>query len=498
MEKQKPAIPPEISKWGAQRRLDPIETLMWRVEADPRFRSNLMLVELFDRAPAWKRFVAAHERGSRMVPRFRKRVIEPALQVGPPSWAVDPDFDIAHHLKRIRLPFPGSQEQLLDLAQTMAMAPFDRARPPWEAMLVEGLADGRAGYLLKMHHVVSDGLGAMQLLGRMHSRSRQPDASKPQPAPPPPDDTTPVTLLGDEIKRRASAMPSQVAEWSERVFQGARRTLGHPGETLTEAGAFGRSLARFLSPPTDPSPLLKGRSLYYRYLTYEAPLESLKAAAKAAGGSVNDAFLAAILGTFGLYHRRFRSPVDALGISIPVSLRAADDPLGGNRISAARFAGPLRERDPALRIRRIHALVARAREGAALDLVGSVAPLLMTLPTGALVRVFAEIARGHDVQASNVPGIVEPIFFAGARVLRMYPFGPLPGCAAMFGMVSHNGICCVGVNVDPAAVTDVAAFGDCLRAGFDEVLGLGAAKTGIKARVAVGRKRTPRRKGESK
>ena len=338
MEKQKPAIPPEISKWGAQRRLDPIETLMWRVEADPRFRSNLMLVELFDRAPAWKRFVAAHEWGSRMVPRFRKRVIEPALQVGAPSWAVDPDFDIAHHLKRIRLPFPGSQEQLLDLAQTMAMAPFDRARPPWEAMLVEGLADGRAGYLLKMHHVVSDGLGAMQLLGRMHSRSRQPDPSKPQPAPPPPDDTTPVTLLGDEIKRRASAMPSQVAEWSERVFQGARRTLGHPGETLTEAGAFGRSLARFLSPPTDPSPLLKGRSLSYRYLTYEAPLELLKAAAKAAGGSVNDAFLAAILGTFGLYHRRFRSPVDALGISIPVSLRAADDPLGGNRISAARFA----------------------------------------------------------------------------------------------------------------------------------------------------------------
>ena len=212
MEKQKPAILPEISKWGAQRRLDPIETLMWRVEADSRFRSNLMLVELFDRAPAWKRFVAAHEWGSRMVPRFRKRVIEPALQVGPPSWAVDPDFDIAHHLKRIRLPSPGSQAQLLDLAQTMAMAPFDRSRPPWEAMLVEGLADGRAGYLLKMHHVVSDGLGAMQLLGRMHSRSRQPDASKPQPAPPPPDDTTPVTLLGDEIKRRASAMPSQVAE----------------------------------------------------------------------------------------------------------------------------------------------------------------------------------------------------------------------------------------------------------------------------------------------
>jgi hypothetical protein len=40
-------------------------------------------------------------------------------------------------------------------------------------------------------------------------------------------------------------------------------------------------------------------------------------------------------------------------------------------------------------------------------------------------------------------------------------------------MVSHNGICCIGVNVDPAAVTDIPAFAKCLRAGFDEVLALG-------------------------
>ena len=463
--------------------MNALETVMWRAEADPRFRSTLMLVELFDRAPVWKRFVASHEWGSRMVPRFRKRVIEPALGVGAPLWAVDPHFDIAYHLKRVKLQPSGTLQQALDLAQTMAMEPFDRARSPWQAMLVEGLADGKAAYLLKMHHVISDGLGAMQLLGRMHSRSRKPDLSKPQPAPPSPEEITPATVLADEIRRRLTAAPGNVVHWSEAIWKGSRRALGHPGETVAEAAAFGRTLARFLSPPAQSSPLLKGRSLSYRYLTHEVALDEFKAAAKAADGSVNDAFLASILGAFRLYHRRFRVRAGSLSMSIPISLRSAEDPLGGNRISAARFAGPMAERDPARRIRQIHELVARARQGAALDVVGAVAPVLMSLPAKALVRVFAEIARGNDVQASNVPGIAEPIFFAGAQVTRMFPFGPLPGCAAMFAMVSHNGVCCIGVNLDPAAVRDVAAFDECLRLGFDEVLALG--RPGSKAKRVV-------------
>jgi len=42
--------------------------------------------------------------------------------------------------------------RLLEAAAQLAMSPFDRARPPWEAVLYEGLPDGRAAYVLKMHH----------------------------------------------------------------------------------------------------------------------------------------------------------------------------------------------------------------------------------------------------------------------------------------------------------------------------------------------------------
>ena len=56
------------------------------------------------------------------------------------------------------------------------MRPLDRARPPWEALLIEGLEGDRAAYFLKSHHSVTDGLGSMQLLpllfGRTASRGR--------------------------------------------------------------------------------------------------------------------------------------------------------------------------------------------------------------------------------------------------------------------------------------------------------------------------------------
>ncbi len=55
----------------------------------------------------------------------------------------------------------------------------------------------------------------------------------------------------------------------------------------------------------------------------------------------------------------------------------------------------------------------------------------------------------------------------------MYPFGPAPGSAVMVTMISHDGICCIGVTADAAAIPDIEHFTQCLRDGFDEVLALG-------------------------
>jgi diacylglycerol O-acyltransferase len=106
-----------------------------------------------------------------------------------------------------------------------------------------------------------------------------------------------------------------------------------------------------------------------------------------------------------------------------------------------------------------------------------VAPVVSHLPGPVLRRIGRAGTAGNDLQASNVLGIGHATYIAGAKVTHMYPFGPLPGCAAMVTTVSHAGICCVGANVDGAAVTATDAFATCLREGFDEVLALAPGRT---------------------
>jgi hypothetical protein len=51
-------------------------------------------------------------------------------------------------------------------------------------------------------------------------------------------------------------------------------------------------------------------------------------------------------------------------------------------------------------------------------------------------------------------------------------FGPRPGVAAMVGMLSYDGRCCLAFNIDPDAITDIELFTTCMQEGFDEVLDL--------------------------
>ena len=176
------ATPPD---WGGHRQMNPLEALMWRAEADPRLRSTICAIELLDTTPDWERFVAAHDWATRLVPRFRERVVEPLLGLGTPCWSVDPEFDLHYHVRRMRLPEGGGWPEVLAISEQIAMTPFDRVRSPWEAVLIEGLPDGKAAYLLKLHHSTTDGMGAVGLFTQLHSRKREATPDKLQrPAPP--------------------------------------------------------------------------------------------------------------------------------------------------------------------------------------------------------------------------------------------------------------------------------------------------------------------------
>jgi WS/DGAT/MGAT family acyltransferase len=455
--------------WARTREMNGLEALMWRAESDPRMRSTISSIALLDRAPEWERFLAACEWGTRMAPRFRQKVVEPAFGLGTPCWVNDPDFDLHYHVRRTRLTHGGTWRDLLAAAEQVAMTPFDRARSPWEAVLFEGLPGEQAALMVKLHHSTTDGMGGFQLFSKLYSRIRDHDPDKPQPEAPPPEWISPTDLLVEQMSRDARSVPGEAI----KNAGGLLRALGRPGQTARDARRFVESMARVVADPdAKGSPLLSERSLSWHFMAMDVAFADLRAASKQAGGTINDAFLASLLGAFRMYHAKLGQPIDKMPIAIPISVRSKDDAEGGNKFAGARLAAPVGLADPRARIEAVHELVSTARAEPAIDGMALVAPALARLPAPLLGGLAGSLTQSNDLQASNVPGFREELFVAGARIERVYGFGPLPGCATMITLVTHGDTCCIAANVDRAAVTEPELFAQCLADGFSEVLAL--------------------------
>jgi diacylglycerol O-acyltransferase len=459
-----------LASWGGGPDLSAWEALMWRTSGDHRARSTGVMIELLDTEPDWDRLVEAHDRFTQRVPRLRERVVEPPLPLVPPAWSPDPHFDLAYHLQRVRLPGDGSMAELHDLAAQFAARPLDPERPAWEALLVLGITGGRAAYLFKPHHSLSDGIGLLQLLDLAHGHSREPGPGDDRPLPKPRPRETPEGLLVNRLAARVVSAPASAVR---EALSAAGRFAGDPVGTTADAVKFAMSLRRVLTPPDTPhSPALTGGGSGYRLDTFDVEFAALKAAGRAAGGSVNDAFLASLLGGIRRYHEKLSLTVDSMPVAIPVSLRTDADPMGANRFAGARFVAPVGEPDPKARIEAIHRFIGDARMEPALGFLDLLAPVLSRLPGIVLTRITGEMTGLSDLQASNLGAIGRPLYLAGAKVTRIYPMGPRPGIPAMVAMLSYDGTCCIAVNFDPDAIADATAFSTCLREGFDEVIAL--------------------------
>lgn len=464
--------------WGQSRTMSDFETGMWRMEeVRPELRTPIVAVDILDKAPDWDRLVRAHEWASHIVPRIRMRAVEPTLGLGNPVWSVDPEFDLDYHLRRIRLPGDrGDLDHALRVCRHLATEPFDKARPPWIAMLIEGLDDGRAVYVVKTHHSITDGMGGIQMMALLHSRRPEPTPDKPDREPAPPEHLSDLGALGRDVVSGIRKAPRRLTGLVSGSLRAAATAVTRPFDAAGEVLDYAGSLHRVVQPPpATGSPLLRERGLGRWFGVLEVGLHELRLAAHAAGGSVNDAYIAALLGGFRRYHQAMGAEIGKVPMGMPINMRSAADPSGGNRIAAVRFAGPATEADPAKRIRKVRAIVLALREEPALDIVEAASPLLVRLPTRLLAEWYLSQSSGLDLQASNVAGVPVPVYLAGARIERMFPFGPAPGCAVMATMVSHVGTCCIGVNIDTAAVTEPALFMRCMQESLDEVVALGGA-----------------------
>src|SRR3954470_7033767 len=157
--------------------LSPLDYLLHRGEAYPATRSAFLNLEILDGLADWGRLREALDRASRVVIRMRQKGVVPPLPTTPPRWVTDPTFDLDYHLRRVALPAPGTERQLLDLAASISAPPFDRSRPLWEFTVIEGLQGGRAALLQRIHHTITDGVGGLRLSLSLVDLERDPEPS---------------------------------------------------------------------------------------------------------------------------------------------------------------------------------------------------------------------------------------------------------------------------------------------------------------------------------
>ena len=246
----------------------------------------------------------------------------------------------------------------------------------------------------------------------------------------------------------------------------ARDPLGY----VRGAVGMARSVYRTAAPNRSTlSPVMRDRATTRHLAMIEVSLDALKKSAKTVGGTVNDAYLAAIAGGLRTYHERHGAAVDSLRALMPINLRAGKDANWGNRITLQRLIVPVGETDPAARMRALHRVAGAAREEPSLSVTETIAGALNMLPVGYVGGILKHV----DFVASNVPGAPIPVYLAGSKVTGMFAFGPTIGASVNTTLMSYNGTCDIGINIDTAAVPDPDILIGCLRESLAEITALG-------------------------
>lgn len=447
--------------------INPVDAFTVTLERDPLLRATIVAVATFDQAPDWEILSDRIDRATRLVPRFRQKLVTVPLGLAPPRWLVDPDFDLSLHLRRVRVRRGGGMVAVLEMARAAGLTSFDPDRPLWEFTLVEGLPGRRAALIMKLHHALTDGVGGIEIAAHVVDLGREPMVPGPMPAAPAPTDHGIVDLVTDTIGFHLRRVADAGTGLRRALPHTVRHGLAHPAGAFADGVSTALAIARFVRPVTHTSsPIMTERRALRDYACFDVPLADLSAAAHRVDATLNDAFLAGIAGGMRRYHERHLAIVDHLRVSMPVNVRVDGDAPGGNRVTIERFELPIGMSDPARRMERIGQICRTLRHDRAIPYASAIAGVLNLLP----VDVTGGMLRHVDLLASNVPGFPTSVYMGGARLESFHVFGATLGSSANVTLMSYDGTCHIGVSTDSGAVTDPVAFRDCLREGFDEVI----------------------------
>ena len=217
-------------------------------------------------------------------PPFNQRLAENVL-AGWPVLVEDASIDPAEQVFRHDLPDGSEVQALFDRICTLHAKRLDRCRPLWEMHVFDGLAGGRIGLYFKTHHGLIDGIGFINVILKIVTRS--PSSRHPQ-------------AFWRGLSQAAHPEPGTGAgAGAVGLLQAglhAGRTAGDLVKLMWHLGRRDLGIGSGLATPFVATPdVLKAPPSPNRVLAHcSLPLERVRAVAKRGNAKVNDVLLAVL------------------------------------------------------------------------------------------------------------------------------------------------------------------------------------------------------------
>ena len=402
-----------------------------------------------------------------LVPRYRQHVRFLPLDLGRPAWVDDEHFSLDYHLRRTALPAPGGHAELDTLVGRVMSQHLDRARPLWEAWIVEGLEDDRWALVSKVHHCMVDGVASVDLMSLLFDA--EPD---PAPLPAPPEwEPRPGPSSWETVTSSVVGLATPL----QAILRLRPRALAVNGVETVRAIA---GMAPKLLPPASTS-INGSYGPHRRWTSAHASLADVKAVRAGLGGTVNDVVLTAITRGFRdlLLSRGDAVAGRTIRTMVPVSVRAENEKgRFDNRVSAVFADLPVGLDDPVARLAAVRADMEGVKRskgavaGARLTQLSGFAPPML-LAAGQRLATSVPQTSFHTV-TTNVPGPQRPLYFAGRRMFSNAPTIPLAASLrTAIGIFSYDGGLHFGLTGDYDTVPDLDVLARGIEAGVAELKG---------------------------
>ncbi len=449
-------------------------------EATPMHVGSL---HLFETPSGYKGdFFAAvrHMMASRMVPVLRRRLAVLPLQLANPVW-LQGEIDFDRHIRRVRVPAPGSWAQLEAVVADLHSELLDRSRPLWMLYVLDGLASGDKAYYFKIHHAMLDGQAGVALAGALFDTA--PDGSARSQARRAIAGKTAASTQHPPgaLALAAAAFRHDAAQYIKlvRELPGVVRTLAG---IVRSSGGTARGAAGAADAP-DLSELRRSISFGPRtalnvaitpergFATAVVSRAALKAIAAANSATVNDVVLALCSGALRRYLKRSGSlPRKSLIASMPISLREQGNTDFRTQATLSLVSLATNIADPLKRLRAIRdsagatkAVARRAKSFIPTDFPLIGVPWIL----GALASLYGRSGVVNtlpvlaNVLVSNVPGPAVPLYVDGLRMSGYWPLSIVEhGVGLNITLLNYAGNMCLGFTVARCAVPEARRLAD--------------------------------------